>query len=150
MRVTIVPIDETVIVDGRAITGIDMSNIDSEIHAVQWGGEGGEIEYVVNSEGIKPPNMKITDLAQFQPQLNEWTVKRDAQDAPPQPPSQEFRIAMLQTAYDADRDNLNKAWLSALIADGAEETARKLAIQGQMDALDAQLEADILAILTEG
>lgn len=67
----------------------------------------------------------------------------------PVPPTQEQQIAALQAAYEIDRDNLNKAWLSALIADGAEETARKLAIQEQMDALDAQLEADILAILTE-
>ena len=51
--------------------------------------------------------------------------------------------------YGSDRDKLNKAWLSAIIADGTDETARKTAIQVQMDALDAQMESDILAILME-
>jgi hypothetical protein len=66
-----------------------------------------------------------------------------------QPLAKEQRIAALQAAYETDRDKLNKAWLSALIADGVEETARKAAIEAQMSDLDAQLEADILAIIME-
>jgi hypothetical protein len=64
-------------------------------------------------------------------------------------PSKEERIGALQVAYDADRDRLNRAWLSAMIADGTEETARKAAIEDQMTALDAQLEADVLSVLME-
>lgn len=65
------------------------------------------------------------------------------------PPSKEARIAFLQSVYEIDRDKLNKYWLAALIADGAEETARKTAIEGEMTALDAQLEVDILTIIME-
>lgn len=68
---------------------------------------------------------------------------------PPTPPTKEERIAARQAVYEVERDRANRAWLSALIADGAEETARKAAIQDQMGDLDAQLEADILAILME-
>lgn len=67
----------------------------------------------------------------------------------PAPPSKESRISLLQTIYDSDRDKLNRAWLSAMIADGVEETARKTAIEGEMAALDAQLEVDILTIIME-
>jgi hypothetical protein len=63
--------------------------------------------------------------------------------------SKEDRIASLQVAYDSDRSKLNQAWLSAMIADGAEETARKALIVDKMTALDAQLEADILTIIME-
>lgn len=91
-----------------------------------------------------PQDHANRDYADYQEWLSSGNIPE-----PPAQPSQEDRITALQAAYDYDRDKLNKAWLSALIADGAEETARKLAIQGQMDALDAQLEADILAILME-
>lgn len=67
----------------------------------------------------------------------------------PTPPTQQDRIATLQAIYEVDRNRLNAAWLSAMIADGAEESARKSAIQSQMSALDNQLEADIQAILME-
>lgn len=59
------------------------------------------------------------------------------------------RINDLQSAYEIDRDRLNKAWLSALIADGANEAARQAVIKSQMEELDVQLEADILAIIME-
>lgn len=64
-------------------------------------------------------------------------------------PTKEERIAAAQAQYEIDRDQLNKAWLSALIADGVAEDARKAAIEAQMIGLDAQLEADILAIIME-
>lgn len=45
MKLTIVPIDKVVIVDGVAIHDIDMTGIDPDIHAVQFDGNGGWIEY---------------------------------------------------------------------------------------------------------
>lgn len=68
---------------------------------------------------------------------------------PPTAPSKEMRIAALQMLYESDRDKLNKAWLSALIADGAGEATRKTIIESQMTDLDTQLEADILTIIME-
>jgi hypothetical protein len=59
------------------------------------------------------------------------------------------RIAQLLANYDIDREKLNKAWLSALIADGAGEVERQTVIKQQMDDLDVQLETDILNIIME-
>jgi hypothetical protein len=59
------------------------------------------------------------------------------------------RISLLQAVYDNDRNKLNQAWLSAMIADGVDEAARKAVIVEHMTALDVQLEADILAIVME-
>jgi len=65
------------------------------------------------------------------------------------PPSKEARIEALQVTYEIDMDKLNKAWLSAMIADGAGEAARQAIVKGQMDELNAQLDADIFAIIIE-
>lgn len=59
------------------------------------------------------------------------------------------RIAALQAAYDVDLDRLNKAWLSALIADGLGEAARQIVIKAQMAEIEAQLDTDILNIIME-
>lgn len=45
MKLTIIPIDKVVIIDGVAINDIDMTGIDPNIHAVQFDGNGGWIEY---------------------------------------------------------------------------------------------------------
>lgn len=63
--------------------------------------------------------------------------------------SKSDRITKLQFAYESDRDKLNKAWLSAIISDGVQETARKAVISAQMVDLSTKLEADIFAIITE-
>lgn len=57
------------------------------------------------------------------------------------------RINSLQDQYEIDRDRLNRAWLSAIIADGEQETARKAIISTQMTELQNKLQADIAAIL---
>lgn len=51
MKVTIVPEDKTVVVDGVAAIDIDMSGIDENIHAIQWRDNKGEIEWKESSEG---------------------------------------------------------------------------------------------------
>jgi hypothetical protein len=43
MKVSIIPSDKTIIVDGQALT-FDY-DIDPTIHALQWDGDSGEIEY---------------------------------------------------------------------------------------------------------
>lgn len=63
--------------------------------------------------------------------------------------SKTSRINALQIEYESDRNKLNMAWLSAIIADGAQETARKAIISTQMTDLQTKLQADIAAILAE-
>jgi hypothetical protein len=55
MKVSIIPSDKTIIVDGQALT-FDY-DIDPTIHALQWDGDSGEIEY--NDDGIA--NEQFTD-----------------------------------------------------------------------------------------
>lgn len=68
----------------------------------------------------------------------------------PEPPSPKIvKINYLQGQYEIDRNKLNQAWLSAIIADGEQETARKAIISTQMADLQTKLQADIAAILSE-
>ena len=70
MQITIVPADQVVIVDGEAYVNgeefgdFDMTKIPSDIHAFQWYGTRGEIEYIDNlDEDIEcKPNELINEL----------------------------------------------------------------------------------------
>jgi len=75
-RITIVPEDNVVLVDREART-ISMAGIDPTIHAVQWFGANGEIEY---NDGKS--HEQINDITPFQVFIDRWT----AAAPPPQPP----------------------------------------------------------------
>lgn len=61
MILTIVPIDNSVIIDGVGYHDIDMSGMDSKIHAIQWNGDSGTIEY-------KDGSLKgISDIKKYKP-----------------------------------------------------------------------------------
>jgi len=60
MKVSIIPSDKTIIVDGQALT-FDY-DIDPTIHAIQWDGDSGEIEY---NDGIA--NEQFTDAILVDP-----------------------------------------------------------------------------------
>lgn len=90
MRVTILPSDGTVSVDGEAFSGIDMSSLDPTLHAVQWYDTAGEIEW-------KEPhpykllivrNEPIYSLDAFQFALDAWQVAKDQMVATQQAVSQ--------------------------------------------------------------
>lgn len=64
MKVTIIPADGFVAVDGVGFNGIDMVSVESNVHAVQWNGTSGEIER--NDEtGKMIANEAIDSLDQF-------------------------------------------------------------------------------------
>lgn len=73
-KVTIIADDGVVGVDG-VFRSVDLTALDPDIHAVQWGGAAGEIEY----RGGRPPEA-MNDLASFQPFVDLWTAA-----APPAP-----------------------------------------------------------------
>lgn len=79
MRLTIIPVDNTVYVEGIAYAGIDMTwipEIDGkQIHAVQWYGGHGEIEFVGPEE-----NLKIRELGQFQKAFDLWNEKQKEEE----------------------------------------------------------------------
>jgi hypothetical protein len=82
MRISIIPADGVVVIDGIGIGDIDMSPIDPSVHAVQWYGDSGEVE-IKNMEMIERVsiirNEIITDISQYQSVIDEWQIKRDQQ-----------------------------------------------------------------------
>lgn len=65
-RVTIIVDDRVVGVDG-VFRHVNMSSMPDDIHAVQWYGGSGEIEYRSNA-----PNKQIDDFGPFRKFLDAW------------------------------------------------------------------------------
>ena len=102
MRVSIIKDDNMVIVDGRAIK-IDLSDFPADVHAVQWDGSTGHVEYK------DKPQEKLTALDVFQTWLDRWEAERAIEDAPPPPPTLEQIKATLEAALDAYIDSVAQA-----------------------------------------
>lgn len=80
MRVVIILENGFVSVDGEGYRGLDLSFMDSDIHAVQWYETEGEIERRDN-RGRMVNNEHITSIEQFQPALDLWlAAKQRAQE----------------------------------------------------------------------
>jgi hypothetical protein len=67
MRLTIIPSDKSVVVDGEGRANLDFSSvtIPSDIHAIQWYGAHGFLEFVMDDEHYKPENQRITELPEW-------------------------------------------------------------------------------------
>lgn len=65
-RVTIIPIDDAVYVDGECRRPLDLTscNVPSDVHALQWYGTKGWIEFNSNGDPFvpAPPNEEISVL----------------------------------------------------------------------------------------
>lgn len=77
MRVTIVPDDRYIQIDGRGLS-FDFP-ADANIHAIQWYGDRGTVEQKVG--GSRPAT-----LAEVQPFIDAWEAERAVVDAPKPPP----------------------------------------------------------------
>jgi len=64
MRLTIVPIDKKVGIDGVFLDNLDLSTCDipANIHALQWYETEGEVEFTNNPDRTKPQNEFIFEL----------------------------------------------------------------------------------------
>jgi hypothetical protein len=80
MKLTIVPDDTLVIIDGNPIKGIDMSwiplyetksGIMTSVHAVQWYEDRGEVELKCND-----PNIQIIELGVFETAIGKYEEKK--------------------------------------------------------------------------
>ena len=73
MRVTIITEDKFISVGGTGYLGssTDWSYIPSNVHAVQWDGSAGEVEYTDGS-----PNVGITSLGVYEPALTHHENER--------------------------------------------------------------------------
>lgn len=72
-----------VLVNGVAIEGVDLSDLDPDINVVRWHGDRGEIEYCCTVDPLAPwrENEPITDFAPFQIYLDRRRAKIDAMKA---------------------------------------------------------------------
>lgn len=95
-RVTIIPVDGYVSIDGRSFDGMDLSTVDPQIHALQWYGSAGEIELAPDDNG-RVANIVITDLSFVQPALDAWQAAADAEDNPPLPSVMDVASICLNT-----------------------------------------------------
>ena len=82
MRVTIIADDGKVGVDG-VFRAVDLSTLDANIHAVQWDGAKGHIEFK-----DRRPEQQIADISAFQSFIDAWTAA-----APPPPTLAELKTA---------------------------------------------------------
>ncbi|WCB45029.1 phage tail protein [Nitratidesulfovibrio vulgaris] len=100
-RVTIVPADSLVIVDGR---GLNVSlTLPGHVHAIQWDGRTGWVEH---NDGT--PNTPVTQTEYdvlVVPALAAWESARAAADAPPPPLTLEqakaTKLAAIRAGHDA-------------------------------------------------
>lgn len=132
MKVTIVPGDTYVAVNGIGFSDIDVT-LSEDIHAVQWDGDSGWIEYKENG-GVKPANQTITDLSQFDSVLQAWQVRYEESlivPPPPPPPTlEELRAQMNVTPFQAKAALLDAGLLDdieALMSDPATDRTVVLA-----------------------
>lgn len=69
MRLTIIPPDAAVYIDGVCKVGLDMASIPANVQAVQWYDVWGEVEEI---KGGKYTNTPITSIAPYQGIIDQW------------------------------------------------------------------------------
>lgn len=81
MRVSIITRDKTVVVNGIAISGISMDTLPSNVHAIQWYGDVGEVEIADPQSGKMVGNEPVSSVSYFQSVLDIWNTKKAEIDA---------------------------------------------------------------------
>ena len=79
MRITIIVDDKSMGVDGVFASPVDLSMLNPEIHAIQWHGEYGEIEFKTKAEDgnlVKPANERLTSIEPYLFLLPAWEVAK--------------------------------------------------------------------------
>ena len=77
MKLTIIPEDGYIAVDGEGFTGMDMTGVAENIHAVQFDGNEGWIEFKRNAT----PPQRIVTVQQFQAIINRHAAHKAEQAA---------------------------------------------------------------------
>lgn len=84
MKITIIYSDKAVYKDGVCYSGLDLSSIPSNTHALQFNTESnkGHIEYVMDENGHIPQNMQITELPDWAvTACAKWDEAKSAEEA---------------------------------------------------------------------
>jgi hypothetical protein len=95
MRVTIVRKDGFISVDDVGFSGLDLSFLPENIHAVQWYDTVGEVEMYEPHpyKVVMAPSQQIDTLAEYQQCLDLWNATKVAHDA---------AVAEAEAAYAAE------------------------------------------------
>lgn len=83
MKLTIIPEDQTVTIDGERFAINCAELVAQGIHAVQWSGARGHIEFRDTDDGNKPANELIESVARFQPLIDAWHDAKGIKESPP-------------------------------------------------------------------
>lgn len=84
MRLTIIADDQRVGVDELFFEPISLPQLDPTIHALQWYGEYGEVEYKTRFENgalVKPANRLITDVTPYRFAVDAWNAAKAEMNA---------------------------------------------------------------------
>ena len=65
MKVTIIPADGAVYKDGFSYSSLSLANVPENVHALQWDGVEGCIEFSPDDADNKAPNEVITELPEW-------------------------------------------------------------------------------------
>jgi hypothetical protein len=76
MRVSIIPVDGYVSVDGEGFDKLDLSFISADVHAIQWFDTDGEVE-IKDSRGRITQNQPIDSIAPYQAAIDAWQIAKD-------------------------------------------------------------------------
>lgn len=145
-RVTIVPADSLVIVDGRGLN-VNLT-LPGHVHAIQWDGRTGWVEH---NDGM--PNTPMTQ-AEYDvlvvPALAAWESARAAADTPPEPTPAEVlasRLAAIEAKYEATLGRLRAAMAVAMLADGPGMDAKVAALRAEWSSASSAQSAEIAALI---
>ncbi len=92
MRATIIPSDGFCSVDGVGFSGVDMTSVAADVHAVQWYATWGDVEIQDSVTGRVVRNEEIQSLDAFQPVLQSYWAIRNAVEAEQEEQAQEQTI----------------------------------------------------------
>ena len=74
MQVTVIVDDNTILVNGFA-ESCDLSGMPDYIHALQWYGAYGEIEFRAADDGSRQANKRVEDFEEFKKYIAAWETK---------------------------------------------------------------------------
>ena len=81
MKLTIVPEDRVVTLDGESYANLNLSFLDPTIHAVQWYDTHGEVEHKDPATGKMTANREIQSIDEFQQAITVWQTAKEAAEA---------------------------------------------------------------------
>jgi hypothetical protein len=82
MKLVIIADDARVCVDGLCYDELGMVALDPTVHAIQWNGQWGEVEFksvFENGQITKPQNQVITSIDSYQWAVDAWNVAKSAE-----------------------------------------------------------------------